>query len=176
MQARTFIGIIVGLACVFAIPDGLMFGDDPRKPSELTGTHVCEACNAVIHEVITHLPPTRKEFDVYGAVESVCSMEKLRSYQFIPPDMVKACQKFFSEVGDDLEIEEAIQKGMTWQDTIKLTCQSVCSDSEMDTFIEQHDRVAAADAPKPKRTRKKKKKSNQKRDKQKKDKQTKSEL
>ncbi len=93
-------------------PDGgeLLYGDDPRKPAEVTREVVCHACHAVVREVAKAAPASRRggkpgatEADVFDAVSKVCDQARLRTYRFVPPTMVAGCHAFLSEHGDGLE-------------------------------------------------------------------------
>lgn len=42
--------------------------------------------------------------DVYDALDGICHMDNFRTYKFIPPQMVRACQAFLDRYGEDLEV------------------------------------------------------------------------
>lgn len=73
LSTATFVAV---LACAGAIPggpEGLVFGDDPRKPTEMSDELICHACHAVVTEVEKKLAPLgsrRSEADVFDAVSS----------------------------------------------------------------------------------------------------------
>lgn len=101
VAAAALCGAVCGAA-----PDGLLFGDDPRRPPEVTPEVVCHACRAVVDEVRVAVPPARTRAsvaDVYEAVGGACDQARLRRYKFIPPTMVAGCHRFMDEHGDGLE-------------------------------------------------------------------------
>lgn len=61
--------------------EGLVFGDDPRRPTELSNTHICYACHATLTELLVKLPSAKPSEsgaaplrDVSVFVSFVCSL------------------------------------------------------------------------------------------------------
>ena len=92
------------LACVLALLVGAaafdtpLIGDDPRAPVVVDVPLLCESCLAVVDHVMTTLKRKGKvknmEVAVSQVLDETCVMEHMKRYKFIPPRMIKGCQKF----------------------------------------------------------------------------------
>lgn len=148
-------------------PEGLVFGEDPRKPTEVTDELMCHSCHALVAEVHKKLHRKASESDVYDAVEGICSMDSFRTYKFIPPQMVKGCNAFKDEFGDN--VEALILRGVKVGDSTRAIEDRVCQDAcdgvtyqSMDEEREAREAEAAAggdaESEEPPKTRHEKKK------------------
>ena len=141
------------LLCVVASDlDGLILGEDPRKPVEVTKALLCESCRAVVEDTETYLAEKgwkRTEANVYAIVnaETLCTDQRLRTYEFIPPQMIHGCKAFLDRHGDGLE-EEIVAGG----NVEKRVCSNLCDSAKPVRATSPDERV-------PPKKRKKKKRS-----------------
>lgn len=118
-------------------PEGLVLGQDPRKPHEITPIVRCHACHAVVSQLFEKYGPRKhvSESDVYDELDGMCDdMSRFRVYDYIPPRMMKACASFFDAAGDDLEdlMYKAVATAQSEEEAKGIVCDAtVCSGVDM---------------------------------------------
>ena len=94
-----------------------------KKPSETDPNLWCNVCQALVREMIKKLGSKKREYDVLEAYDGICKIESFPSYNFSPPEMVRACKDFVSEHEDDLV------DGMVKRKNNKEVESAICSDA-----------------------------------------------
>eukprot|EP00929_Paragymnodinium_shiwhaense_P079130 TRINITY_DN41143_c0_g1_i1.p1 TRINITY_DN41143_c0_g1~~TRINITY_DN41143_c0_g1_i1.p1 ORF type:complete len:172 (-),score=43.07 TRINITY_DN41143_c0_g1_i1:27-542(-) len=106
--------------------DGLFYGEDVRKPADLTPELLCESCHAVLETVENQVGKTKRtESAIYDVMENICDMRHFKRYKFIPPEMLTGCQHFLKRYGDD-GLEEQIFKNKPGTPGYERICRAAC--------------------------------------------------
>lgn len=76
---------------------------DNRRPSTVEPLLYCNACQAIVREVLKKIKDSKREYDVTDAISDMCQYKYFSVYEYPPPDMKKGCEAFMAAWNDELE-------------------------------------------------------------------------
>ena len=168
LRPRAVVGILLVLVAVASeasAMDGLVFGDDPRRTHDITPQVKCSACRAVTSQMFEMFGTRKKvsEADLYDAMDGRCDdMSHFKIYDYIPPQMMKACAAFYDAAGDELEglMYKAVTLGNTQDEAYAIMCDAtVCKDVDMSAPVDNSSPPSGMQMPPQRGQTGKKKKS-----------------
>jgi hypothetical protein len=76
-----------------------------KRPTSTSPELYCNACQAVVRELLKKLRHRKSESDVMEAMDDVCNPELYMIYEFPPPEMREGCEAFIMDWEEVVERE-----------------------------------------------------------------------
>ena len=65
---------------------------------------MCNGCKAIVSILLRRLKDSKSEMDIDDAMENLCNMKDLNSFDYPPPQMKVICLTFITKYNDLIEV------------------------------------------------------------------------